>query len=159
MSNVRIRPATPQDIAALVDLMEAFYAESSYPLDRAWAAQSFETLLAQPALGGIWVADNGRLVGHAVLTVHYAMEFGALAAAIDDLFVHADYRRQGVAHTLLTALLDDCGARACKSIHVEVGASNAAATALYARFGLQPYKDDRITLHRELGFAAKEVST
>jgi ribosomal protein S18 acetylase RimI-like enzyme len=157
LNGVRIRQAGAADIPALVDLMEAFYAESSYPLDRDWAGKSFETLLAQPALGAIWVADNGRLLGHAVLTVRYAMEFGALAAAIDDLFVHASYRRQGVAHALLTALLDDCSARGCKSIHVEVGASNTGATALYGRFGLQPYQDDRITLHRELGFAANEV--
>ncbi|MGB9988359.1 GNAT family N-acetyltransferase [Pseudoduganella rhizocola] len=159
MNGVRIRLATPADIPALVDLMESFYAESSYPLDRAWAARSFETLLAQPALGAIWVADNGSLIGHAVLTVRYAMEFGALAAAIDDLFVHAGYRRQGVAYALLAALLDDCSARGCRSVYVEVGASNAGATALYERFGLKPYEDDRITLHRELGFANNEMPT
>jgi ribosomal protein S18 acetylase RimI-like enzyme len=151
LSGVRIRAATPQDIAALVDLMEAFYAESSYALDRTWAAQSFETLLAQPALGAIWVAGNEQLLGYAVLTVRYSMESGALSAAIDDLFVLASHRKQGIGRALLQALLDDCTQRGCKSISVEVGASNDAATALYNAFGLKPYNDDRITLHCELG--------
>ena len=159
MNGVHIRQAGAADIPALVDLMEAFYAESSYPLDRVWAARSFETLLAQPALGAIWVADSGRLLGHAVLTVYYAMEFGALAGAIDDLFVLATHRKQGIARALLQALLDDCAQRGCQSIRVEVGAGNDAATALYAAFGLHAYDDDRITLHRELDSAAGEVTT
>lgn len=149
--NVHIRQACAADIPALVDLMEAFYAESSYPLDRAWAAKSFATLLAQPALGTVWVADNGRLLGHAVLTVYYSMEFGAPAGAIDDLFVLATHRKRGIARALLRALLDDCAQRGCQSIRVEVGAGNDAATALYAAFGLQAYDDDRVTLHRDFG--------
>lgn len=150
MNGVRIRQAATADIPALVDLMEAFYAESSYPLDRAWAAKSFGTLLAQSALGAVWVADNGRLLGHAVLTVYYSMEFGALGGTIDDLFVLATHRKQGIARGLLQALLNDCVQRGCQSMRVEVGSGNDAATTLYAAFGLHAYDDDRIALHREL---------
>ncbi|UGQ45508.1 GNAT family N-acetyltransferase [Massilia endophytica] len=149
MSDIRIRLASAADAPALVDLMEAFYAESHYPLDRDWALQAFRTLISQPALGAVWVADNGALIGHAVLTVRYAMEFGALSAIIDDLFVSAPHRQRGIARRLLEALLEDSRSRGCKSVHVEVGASNPAARQLYASLGLLPYDDDRLTLHRE----------
>ena len=35
-----VRQATATDVPTLLDLMAEFYGESSYPLDRAWAAQA-----------------------------------------------------------------------------------------------------------------------
>ena len=60
---VTVRLATVADIDVLVDLMRDFYAESNFPLDAAWAAQSFADLLANPAAGAIWVIDvDGRRI-------------------------------------------------------------------------------------------------
>ena len=56
---VQIRPATEADIPTLVALMTAFYAESDFPLPVGPATRSFEALLADPRLGGVWVAEEG----------------------------------------------------------------------------------------------------
>ena len=142
-----VRAATHEDVPELVALMREFYAESGYELDVSEAAGSFRTLIEQPALGGVWLADiEGRGAGYVVLSVRYAMEFGALSAYIDDLFVKPAFRRRGVATALLDALFAACTARGCASIHVEVGAANRPALALYSRFGLVPPKDDRVML-------------
>ena len=53
------RRAGVVDVDALVGLMRDFYAESGYPLDAGWAADSFRTLVAQPALGTVWLAQAG----------------------------------------------------------------------------------------------------
>lgn len=42
------RRAEAADVAVLVDLMEEFYAEASYPPDRVWAASAFAELVAEP---------------------------------------------------------------------------------------------------------------
>jgi hypothetical protein len=57
--------------------MHEFHAESSFPLDRAWATRAFDRLLADPSRGATWLIERGgTTVGHVVLSVRFAMEFG-----------------------------------------------------------------------------------
>ena len=144
---IGVRRATAADIGVLVELMREFYAESPFPLDAAWAADAFANLLADPALGAVWILSIGdEPVGHAVLTVRFAMEFGGLSGYIDDLFVRSSHRRQGAAQAGLEALVAECRTRGCMSLHVEVDPANVAAVTLYRRFGLAPGTDERLSL-------------
>ena len=151
MIEVVVRPADSNDICELVELMEAFYIESSFPLDREWAANSFKHLLSEPSLGCVWLARvAGRAVGHAVLSVRYTMEHAALGGYVDDLYVEPEFRRKRIASLLLRALVQECHRRACASLHVEVDGSNIAALATYRQFGLAPVTDGRVLLSRAL---------
>jgi ribosomal protein S18 acetylase RimI-like enzyme len=146
---VLIRLATHADVPALVELMREFYAESSYPLDVGWASRAFVRLIDQPGYGAIWIILNGaEAVGHIVLSVRYTMEFGGLSGYIDDLFVRPGHRRKGAAFAAVDVLFEECRRRDCHSVHVEVGAQNEAAQALYRKFGMVPGDDDRETLYR-----------
>lgn len=141
---IGVRLATLADIDVLVDLMHDFYAESEFPFDREWAARSFHDLLSDPALGAVWlISVDGKIAGHVVLSVRFAMEFGGLSGYIDDLFVQDAHRRRGAATAALEVLVAECRRRGCKSLHVEVDPANVAATTLYARFGLAPGADVR----------------
>jgi len=127
--------------------MQEFYAESSFPLDREWAAASFAALLADPALGGVWLAEaEGLPAGYVVLTVRFSMESGGRDGFVDDLYVRPAFRRRSVARELLAALFADCRRRNLLALHVEVGDENDAARALYAGFGLSPRHDRRVLL-------------
>jgi ribosomal protein S18 acetylase RimI-like enzyme len=154
VSAATIHRAAPGDVPELVELMQAFYAESSFPLDREWGARSFNALLSNPLLGCAWLARVGRdAVGHIVLSVRYTMEHGALGGYIDDLYVKPERRRQRIASQLLEALVRESNLRACASLHVEVAESNVAALAAYQRFGLATVKDGRVLLSRALDVA------
>jgi GNAT superfamily N-acetyltransferase len=150
-TTVNVRPATSSDIGVLVDLMGEFYAESGFPLDRAWAARSFAALMADPARGVVWlILSDGQPAGHVVMSVRFAMEFGGLSAYIDDLFVREAHRRKGAARAGLEALVEECRRRDCKSLHVEVDPHNVAANALYRQFGLVAGTDGRQQLNLRL---------
>ena len=127
--------------------MHDFYAEANFVLDRDWAAASFRALISDAAAGGVWLASLGdRPVGHAVLTVRYTMEHGGFSGYIDDLYVRPESRRSGAATALLGELFAECRSRGIRSMQVECGDDNAAALALYARFGLKRLSDGRILL-------------
>ena len=146
------RRAIVTDVPALVELMEAFYAEAAMPLDRDWAGRAFEQLLGDPTRGAIWlVLDGDSPVGHVVLTVRFSMEYGGLDAFIDDLYVRPEHRRSGVATAALAALFEDCRLRGVLAVHVEVGQDNDAARKLYERFGLELRSDDRLIQTVRLG--------
>ena len=145
--NLSVRRAESADVAALVLLMHDFYAEADHSLDHQWAAASFLQLLSRPDLGCVWLAHSGPLpVGHAVLTVRYTMEHGGLSGYVDDLYVKPEFRRMGAGDAMLNELFAECQARACRFVHVEVGAGNLPALGLYAKFGLVPAQDGRILL-------------
>jgi ribosomal protein S18 acetylase RimI-like enzyme len=149
-----IERAIPVDIPALVDLMNAFHAESSYGLDRKWAEASFERLLGDEQRGAAWLARQGKQsAGYVVLTLSHSMEFGGLAGVIDDLFVRPQFRRQRVGSALVSALFDACRTLHVAAIHVEVSPDNVGALALYQSFGLRGYSVERQTLTAELGMA------
>ena len=146
-----VRRATRSDVGTLVDLMREFYAEANYSLDQKWAETSFSQLLEHSELGCVWLAEcNTVAAGHAVLTLRYTMEHGALSGYIDDLFVKREFRRQRIARALLFELLDECKRRSCKSIYVEVGDRNVPAIELYSQFGLGPFHDGRVLFHGAL---------
>jgi ribosomal protein S18 acetylase RimI-like enzyme len=148
---VTVRLATVADIDVLVDLMRDFYGESNFPLDAAWASQSFADLLAEPAAGAIWLIDvDGRPVGHVVLSIRYAMEYGGLIGYIDDLYVRPAHRRRGAASAGVAVLVAECQKRGCKSLHVEVDPNNAPAIGVYRRFGMAPGSDERLQLKANL---------
>jgi len=146
-----IERAGHAEIPALVELMSQFYAESSYALDREWAAASFAQLLRDEARGAAWIARRGtEPVGHVVLALGHSMEFGGLAGVIDDLFVRPQFRRQGIGSALLSALFDACRQLHVAALHVEVGPGNGAALALYQAFGLRGHSAERETLTVQL---------
>src|SRR5688572_23886430 len=121
-STIAVRRATQSDVGALVELMREFYAEANYPLDQEWAQAAFSPLLIPSELGCVWLAECGGVAaGHAVLTLRYTMEHGALSGHIDDLFVKPEFRRRRMACALLSELFDECKRRGCKSVYVEVG--------------------------------------
>jgi GNAT superfamily N-acetyltransferase len=129
--------ASSVDIGVIVGLMREFYAEAGYSLDEDWASSSLSALLGDPSRGMIWIVRVDNVpAGHVVLTFRHGMEFGGLDAFIDDLFVRPRHRRRGLGKALLAELFDECRRRGALAVHVETGAGNAAARALYASHGM-----------------------
>lgn len=151
MAQPAVRIADSDDAEKLIDLMRAFYAESGFSLDPQWAREAFHRLFDNPALGCVWLAlQRGAPAGHAVLTLRYTMEHGALSGYIDDLFVQPAFRRQGIARALLSELVAECRRRGCRSMYVEVGNQNVPAIKLYEQIGLKPFQDGRVLLSGQL---------
>jgi ribosomal protein S18 acetylase RimI-like enzyme len=146
------RNATLDDIPILVDMMQEFYAGANYQLDRNWAAASFSALLQDDSLGAAWlIFHDSKPAGYVVLTIKFSMEYGGLAAFIDDLFIRQTYHRRGLGRAALRTLFDECKRRKVLAVHVEVGHDNVAAKALYHSYGLEPYNDGRQMLAVRLG--------
>jgi GNAT superfamily N-acetyltransferase len=70
--------------------------------------------------------------------------FGIWKAApecwLEDLFVAAPARRRGMGAALTAAALERAAERGCRRIELDVGERNAAALALYERFGFSADK-------------------
>ncbi len=73
--------------------------------------------------------EDARVVGYLCL-----WEIGD-ELHITNVAVHLEYRRRGIARSLLTGVLDDARARKLKLVVLEVRPSNQEARTLYESFG------------------------
>ncbi len=140
-----MRPANPNDVPLLVDLMAEFYAEADYSLNRERAARAFGTILADERLGYVWIIQaNERDVGHVVLTLKYAMEYGGIVACLDDLYVMPPWRNRGLSTAALLEVRNFCEAAGFRALTVEVSYNNAPAQTAYRRVGFIEAADRQI---------------
>ncbi len=140
-----MRRANANDIALLVDLMAEFYAEAGYDLNHARAAGAFATLLADERLGYVWIIQTeGQDVGHIVLTLRFAMEYGGLIACLDDLYVTPSWRNKGLSTAALAEILNFCVRTGIRALTVEVGHNNGPAQTVYRRTGFVEAPDRQL---------------
>lgn len=142
-----MRPTGNEDIPLLVALMTDFYAEAATPLDATRAAEAFTALLADDRLGKVWLIQReSEDVGYVVITFSYSMEFGGRNAFVDDLFIRARFRGQGLGTAALKEVCAWCVAQSVRALHLETGRDNAVAHALYRRAGFKVTDRQLLTL-------------
>ncbi len=140
-----VRKAVTEDIAKLVTLMTAFYAESHYQLDQDFAGLAFADALSGQRHCHIWIVEiNGEAVGYVVLSLRFGMEYGGMIGHIDDLYVAPEQRNKGLSSALLETLRGFCVQQGVCALTVEVGHDNAAAQAVYRRLGLLKAADRQV---------------
>lgn len=143
--NLFIRKMSIDDIPAVVELDKISF---SLP----WPERSFRFELTDNPASRCWVAEvDGSIVGMIVVWLLVA------EAHVATLATHPNFRRQGIAKSLLSHALQVLSAEGAQSSFLEVRASNIAAQEMYRKFGYKEsgrrrhyYKDndeDAILMH------------
>lgn len=124
--NVLIRKMTAQDIPAVAELDRMSF---SLP----WPEKSFVFEVTSNPTARCWVAEgeNGRVVGMLVLWLIVDEAHVATIAS------HPDFRMQGIGARILTEALRAARDEGAHRALLEVRAGNAAAQAMYRKFGFE----------------------
>jgi GNAT superfamily N-acetyltransferase len=120
--------------------MRAFYAESGFLLDAEPAAAGFGALLADARLGRVWLieaAESAPAAGYIVVTFVFAMEYGGMAAVVDDFYLRPDARGEGLGKAALAAARRNCEELGLRAMRVEVGDDNLVAQTVYRSAGFE----------------------
>ena len=139
----KIERAQSADLPRLVDLLnELFGVELDFTADATRQARGLELLLAESAKGdrqAVAVArdDNGQAIGMASAQLVISTAEGAPSAWIEDVVVHADYRRQGVGRQMLDYLLAWAKTRGATRAQLVADRENASAELFYDGLGWQ----------------------
>jgi len=125
-ASVRLRPMVEADVDAVLALDALVHPTT-------WSPEFVRSQLGLPGLRTNLVAElHGDLVGHAALLVV------ADEGHVTSVAVAPDHQRMGIGRVLLAALCRDAEHRGLAAMTLEVRVSNAAAIALYRRFGFAP---------------------
>jgi len=132
-----VRKARLSDVEALLPLMAVFNREEQIPFRRARVAPGLRRLLRQPRLGAVLVvapaAEPRQLVGYAIGTLGFDLEFGGPDAFLTEIFVAPAARRHGLGARLLDATTEALREAGAAAVTLLVRPENVAARELYAR--------------------------
>lgn len=144
---LRLRRATPADLPDLLPRTRALNAHEGIVVAPDALEAALHALLADPASGGVWLIEDAAVVGYAIVTFGYDLEFAGRDAWLTELWVDEHARGTGAgtaALSLLDAQLQPLGVRA---LHLQVRPENPALR-LYERAGFT--RSPRLVLTRRL---------
>jgi ribosomal protein S18 acetylase RimI-like enzyme len=145
--DVELRTAGVGDLDLVLGLMRGLYASDHIVFEEPRARRALAALLADPALGEVRLAETGgQVIGYAVLTLGYSLEFGGSFWVIDELFIRDGQRGKGAGRQVLRAIEAAARARGLHAIRLEVGRTNLRAQDLYRRAGFEAHDRDLMTL-------------
>jgi ribosomal protein S18 acetylase RimI-like enzyme len=148
MGGMEILELTVSEIEQLLPLIESYWRHDTivgYEPSR--LRRQLTEFLSEAAYGCGWLATQGDMaVGYLLSSFVYSFEHGGLMAEIDELFVAAPYRRQGIAQALLGRAQAELTTRGCRSLQMQVADDNAQAQAFYSRLGFEQKTDYRLWL-------------
>jgi ribosomal protein S18 acetylase RimI-like enzyme len=135
---VTVRPATAADAEGVVPLMLAYcdFYEVEHPNEAALAEMARSLSALPDDQGFLFVAARGdRIAGFAACGWKWSSLRGARVVVMEDLYVHPDFRGQGLADELIRNCADTARAHGAPVMLWETQPTNKRAQAVYNRVG------------------------
>ena len=157
---VRVREARGSDVGAMVELLGyLFKQERDFTPTPAKQRRALELLLAQPALGRLFVLTRGsKILGMVSLLFTISTAEGGKAAWLEDLVVRPDQRDHGLGTRLLRAAVDWARKEGLTRITLLTDADNARARRLYLRHGFAVSVMQPLRLHLGRAIPARAIT-
>lgn len=128
--------ADPQDATTVARLLHDFNREFDTPTPSVTVlATRLETLLATPSTFAILAGRPA--VGVALVTLRNNVWYSGAVALLDELYVQADYRDQGIGSAIMAHFFRAAEERRVDLIEINVDEGDFDAQRFYARHGFQ----------------------
>ena len=150
-----IRPATPTDIDTLVELSRQLNQDDPSStggvlFDAPAVRAALQQFIGNDSLGQAWlIYDGAEPIGYAILTLGYSLEYHGQDAFVDELFIKATHRGQGIGSNVMNFLEAEARKLGIKALHLEVERPNSRAHKFYRQLGFVDH--NRYLLSKKLG--------
>ena len=136
--SLTFKTAEESDTELLLRLMRELYEHDRTPFEIDVARTALKGIINDGSHGRVWVARLGdEVVGYAVLTLGYSLEFHGRDAILDELFIRQPYRGRGMGKQILRFVEQACGELGIRALHLVVERENINAQAFYRKIGFQ----------------------
>jgi ribosomal protein S18 acetylase RimI-like enzyme len=133
-----LRLARGTDSRRLLEMMADFAVGEGIAPDPRRLRTALGRLLRERNLGRVWlIQEAGEVVGYAVLTFGYDLEFMGRDAFLTELYVRKELRGRGVGRRALAIVEQQAVALHARAVHLMVRAENIRAFTLYASAGYE----------------------
>ena len=146
MASLNLRPATPEDVPVLFQMIQALAAYENLSQAVTGNPEVLRSHLFgnRPYAEVVLAEVEGQAAGFALFFYNYSTFLTQPGIYLEDLFVLPEYRRRGVATALLARLMERAIAENCGRLEWSVLDWNASAITFYQRIGAEVLPDWRI---------------
>jgi ribosomal protein S18 acetylase RimI-like enzyme len=125
----------PNEADRLIQLVRAFHGESEHAVGPE-QAEAIRQLCADSTLGRAWMLTvEDRDIGYSLVYFRHSIDHGGRIAVLDDLWIIADRRGEGLGARLLKTVCEASRTMGMRAVLLEVDSANEVAVGLYSRFG------------------------
>ncbi|MFI6563970.1 GNAT family N-acetyltransferase [Streptomyces sp. NPDC050534] len=138
MGDLEIRPATADDVAAIVAMLadDPLGAQRESPDDLTPYLTALQRLTSDPNQHLVVAVREGRVVGTLQLTVVPGLSRrGATRSIIEAVRIHADERGSGLGTRLIEWAIDESRRQGCQLVQLTSDSSRTDAHRFYERLG------------------------
>jgi aminoglycoside 6'-N-acetyltransferase I len=146
-----VREARLAELSTLLDLTAAFYVEDGFATP-VWQLRENLLVLLDSDSARVAVAcrHDDELLGFAITTLSFGLEYGRLAE-LEDLFVVPAHRRSGIGSALINDSADWARSRGCRALELVVAPNGAKVDHLFNYYAHQGFTSEgRQILSRDL---------
>jgi GNAT superfamily N-acetyltransferase len=154
MNDLTIRTATPKDVAIVMDHRRKMFLDIGYTDENALAAmeESAEPFFKNGLANGsyhAWFVENGEkrvVAGGGVIVLKYpasVREPHPTRATIVNMYTEREYRRRGLAKTLMETMIEWCRKEGFRAISLH---ASPDGRPLYESLGFLPTNEMRLML-------------
>jgi GNAT superfamily N-acetyltransferase len=136
--DLAIRPAVPEDLAAIVAMLadDVLGAQREDPGNLAPYKEAFQQLAADPNQHLMVAVRENRVVGTLQLSIVPGLSRqGASRSIIEAVRVHADERGSGLGTRFITWAVEESRRRGCQLVQLTSDATRTDAHRFYERLG------------------------
>ena len=146
---IELRPATEDDLDRLSGMVRAYYVQDGLAYEELPARRALQEIIRTDHFGRAWLIDlDKELIGYAVLTFGFSVEFHGRHAVLDEIFLLPDHQGKGHFKEILTLIEACCRQLGIRGLSLVVETKNAPAQRAYQKNGFKPY--DRIVMTKRL---------
>ena len=151
MTGHGVRDARLGELSTLLDLAAAFYAEDGFTTPVWQLRENLLVLLdSDSARVAVVCGHENEIVGFAITTLSFGLEYGRLAE-LEDLFVVPAHRRAGIGRALIDDSADWARSRGCRALELVVAPNGANVDHLFNYYAHQGFTSEgRQILSRDL---------
>ena len=119
---LHLRQAGIGDLAAILPRTLALNTHEGIAVDPPALEAALDRLLRDPTLGGVWLIQrDGAVIGYAIVTFGYDLEFAGRDAFLTELWIDPPERGRGAASAALRLLDPELRTRGVQALHLRSG--------------------------------------
>ena len=146
---IELRLATEGDLDTLNRMVRAYYVHDGLAYEELPARRALQEIIRTKRFGRAWLIDlDKELIGYAVLTFGFSVEFHGRHAVLDEVFLLPDHQGKGHFREILALIEACCREQGIRALSLLVETKNTQAQRAYQKNGFKPY--DRIVMTKRL---------
>ena len=148
---MNLRLVQPSEDEELLGWVREYFTYDGILFEEPRVREGLSLLLQSSNIGWAWFIERqgqNTVLGYAIATLGFDLEFGGKRATLTDLYIKQEFRGKGLGRLTLNTIETECRKSGCLALELQVENDNLEAQRLYRAAGFIAH--DRTPMSKRL---------